>query len=280
MILNECLTTENLASRSATTPNEDDEKSVSGNHNGDEEETKKNNEMEVDNEPVLNSQYEGEPSSQCEGIVRKEASSIPLEQFDGNEVGGKSRKDKVKVKKSKSTSFSCRYCDNRFPKTTQLTHHMKTCHTSSNEIPGNAITVSTPIDAFKHFFCHCAICGDGYDSYGQLNSHEREKHNYSCDECEENFMTQLDLTSHISAKHTKHYQCNVCEESFIRIDGLAIHKETVHRKNMDDESCQTDTYDCENCATHIKKAQFMEILEKEHIDLKNVHTRLVRILQR
>ena len=36
---------------------------------------------------------------------------------------------------------------------------MKTCHTKSNDIePGNAITVSTPIDLFQHFFCQCSIC--------------------------------------------------------------------------------------------------------------------------
>ena len=142
---------------------------------------------------------------------------------------------------------------------------MKTCHTKSNKIePGNAITVSTPIDSFKHFFCHCSICGDGYDNYGQLSSHEREKHNYRCDECEDNFMTQLDLTSHISAKHTKHHQCNVCEESFMCMDTLDVHKQTVHKRKMNEESCQTDTYDCGDCAKHIKKAEFMET-SKENI---------------
>ena len=87
-------------------------------------------------------------------------------------------------------------------------------------------------------------------------------------------MTQLDLTSHISAKHTKHHQCNVCEESFMCMDSLDVHKQTVHKRKMNEESCQTDTYDCGECAKHIKKAEFMKILQREHIDLKNVHSRL------
>ena len=33
-------------------------------------------------------------------------------------------------------------------------------------------------------------------------------------------------------------------------------------------------HECEECARYMKKAEYMEVLQREHVDLRNVHTRL------
>jgi ribosomal protein L37AE/L43A len=147
---------------------------------------------------------------------------------------------------------------------------------------GNAITVNTPVGTGIHFFCHCSICGDGFENYGQLHSHEREKHHFMCNECEETFMTQSDLNSHVSIDHKKYQQCNECEESFICGDTRNVNEVSWQTEGYDCDNCKecerrklsTKLTDCERCAKHIKKAEYMEVLQREHVDIKNVHSRV------
>ena len=37
-------------------------------------------------------------------------------------------------------------------------------------------------------------------------------------------------------------------------------------------SIQTDSYECDHCATNLHKVKYMELLEKEHYELKNHDT--------
>ena len=107
------------------------------------------------------------------------------------------KSSKKKEKRNKIPVYLCKHCDNKFSKTTQLASHMKTCHTRPDEVTpiGNAITVNSPCLAVKHFFCHCSICGNGYDDYSQLSDHERDKHSVKCFKCEEGLMTESDVLS-------------------------------------------------------------------------------------
>ena len=186
--------------------------------------------------------------------------------------GDKSKKTVLKIR---SSCFICKYCEQKFAKTTQLTSHLKTCHTKNIDVvTGNAITVNSPLVSVKHFFCHCSICGDGYDDYDQLSSHERANHNFKCNECEECYMTQSDLKSHETSRHMKSILCCSCEKTFSCADSLERHKHTVHNNNVNAVSCQTETYQCDTCDESTRKIQYMELLEKEHKVLKEEHTQV------
>ena len=59
-------------------------------------------------------------------------------------------KAQLEVNKSKrrsKTVFSCKHCEDKFSKITQLTNHMKVCHTKDNmQNSGNALTVNSPFE--------------------------------------------------------------------------------------------------------------------------------------
>ena len=193
---------------------------------------------------------------------------------------------------------------------------MKTCHTKlDDKESGNAITVNSSFTTVKHFFCHCSICDDGYDDYSQLSSHERDKHTFKCTQCDYNCMAQADLSTHVATQHVKKHDCNLCEESFSDTNSLTVHKETNHTEMGTDVSCQTDANNCEEsmatktypnehlstehgptivkenidaysqteelkcvkCEESKKRTQYMDVLEKEHLGLKDVHTRLQQL---
>ena len=106
---------------------------------------------------------------------------------------------------------------------------MKACLTKVDDAEfGNAITVSSPFVTVKHFFCHCSICGTGYDDYSQLSSHEKDKHNFKCTQCDDEFMINSDLSNHVATKHDIQYSCNVCEEILVDADSLVLHKKINH----------------------------------------------------
>ena len=180
-----------------------------------------------------------EPSETNPAILLEEGHnslSTPLSKAIQNEnvikspVKDKGSKQKKQESKLKNKSYSCRHCDNKFKKVTELTSHMKACHTKTDDISsnGNAITVNSPFFATKHFFCHCSICGDGYDDYDQLSNHERDQHNHPCLVCGEGFMTQDDLVSHSDANHEHCYLCDVCAEEFRNMDELDGHRTAKH----------------------------------------------------
>jgi hypothetical protein len=143
--------------------------------------------------------------------TKKEAENVSEQKQKDDKCTNKSNLEnqiKKKPAKTKSNEFSCKQCDQKFGKITQLTVHMKKCHTGVEDIQiGNALTVNTPLGTGIHFFCHCSICGDGYDGYDQLSNHEREKHNYKCEKCDEWFLTKSDLKTDYDSKHTS-YLCN------------------------------------------------------------------------
>ena len=117
---------------------------------------------------------------------------------------------------------------------------MKGCHTKADGLEsGNAITVNSPLISIKHFFCHCAMCGSGFDDYSQLSLHEGEKHNYRCDNCDEGFLIEADLASHKtthevdmdvenSSKDKEASQCNECGMIFENTTDLNDHQASEH----------------------------------------------------
>ena len=154
---------------------------------------------------------------------------------------------------------------------TQLTSHMKMCHSRTNEVKnGNAITINSPLLTTNHFFCNCAICGNGFDNYSQLSLHERESHYFKCEECDENFMIQNDLDSHYSSKHQSTFHCNVCSEIFNTKEHLGEHMLTLHKSGQE-ISCQTDELSCNTCDANIRQKELMNTLEREHLKLKEEH---------
>ena len=47
-----------------------------------------------------------------------------------------------------------------------------------------------------------------------LSSHERDKHNFKCTQCDYNCMAQADLSTHVATQNVKKHDCILCEESF------------------------------------------------------------------
>ena len=111
--------------------------------------------------------------------------------------------------KPKNRMIPCKQCGKKWKNLIQLTNHMKTSHTKTDlEETGNAITVNSPFLQVQHFFCHCALCGEGYNDYSQLSKHENEQHNFKCNECDESFMIETELQMHVRNKHGDHsVQC-------------------------------------------------------------------------
>ena len=264
----------------------------------------------------------GDSSSHVEDIVDEKKDKGKEVSNKGKVSGNQPSEglEKIKLKKSnpknKNTGFVCKHCNSKFARTTQLTNHMKACHTKVDDAEfGNAITVSSPFVTVKHFFCHCSICGTGYDDYSQLSSHEKDKHNFKCTQCDDEFMINSDLSNHVATKHDIQYSCNVCEEILVDADSLVLHKKINHTELGNDVSCQTDVNNCEesipanpdsnehittehgaasmkenidahtqtedlecvNCDESKKNTQYMEVLEREHMGLKDVHNRLQQI---
>ena len=126
--------------------------------------------------------------------------------------------------KNNGTGYSCKHCESKFERTTQMTSHMKICHTKTDDMiqAGNAITVNSPLLAVKHFFCHYSICGNGYEDFDKLSDHEREKHNFKCKKCEESFLAESDLNVHVKSQHEEEFPCNDCGEKFVEKDGLEL----------------------------------------------------------
>ena len=187
-------------------------------------------------------------------------------------------KAEKKRSKNKSTGFTCKHCENKFETLLLLSSHMKTCHTK-NDVPdvGNGITFNSPCLQVKHFFCTCALCGEGYDDYSQLSKHESEQHNFKCNSCEEGFMVETELTTHIATEHVSQgYPCDICDKVYTSKEiheqhMIMKHKET--RVESMDTPTQTDTFSCENCLIRIGKTKHFDTLQKEHIELLELYER-------
>lgn len=154
---------------------------------------------------------------------------------------------------------------------------MKVCHTKLEDIipssGGNAITVNSPCIQVKHFFCHCAICGEGYDDYVQLSTHEGVTHNYPCELCDEFFMAECDLSTHVASKHKTSYLCDICADSFPMIEELEVHNLTVHGETVNDDSNLDVISNCGVCDENKRRVTQFDLLEKEHILLKDEHAK-------
>ena len=148
---------------------------------------------------------------------------------------------------------------------------MKTCHTKVDVLEdGNALKVNTPVLSGKHFFCHCAICGGGFEDYSQLSSHESEKHNFACLLCEECFMVELDLNEHVTTNHINHeIQCYECGLTLKDATGLNEHKETQHNDELSEKEVLNERI--RNLGTELKEKSILlsialEVCEEEKRD--------------
>ena len=209
----------------------------------------------------------------------------PGKQVSSNsELDGKNQLKPKDKKEKKDKSFPCKHCAKKFKNVIQLTTHMKTCHTKVDQPEsGNAITINSPFIQTKHFFCHCSLCGEGYDDYIQLSSHENEKHSFNCEVCKETFMVKSDLDVHVSSMHEviPTIQCEECGSTVKNTKDLEDHKEAYHtisgihispHSRMSEMSTQTleehpSIIECGQC-------QLFKTLQKEHIEMKTQYERL------
>ena len=106
---------------------------------------------------------------------------------------------------------------------------------------------------------------------------KRKQHYFKCEMCDESFLTKSDLSTHVESIHVNCYSCQECTEKFMNVDDLEKHVETLHEKNDEDKSCQTDQLECSLCDVNKRRAMHMDLLEKEHMNLKEEHAQFKRV---
>ena len=205
-----------------------------------EEFTVKYNLNEVDQGKVENIVDESIPttSSGFEMTANPKLKAIQSENIKAEPPRKSNVDDKKMKRKAKNTDFSCKYCSQNFSKITLSTSHLKLCNTKTEEIQGgNAITINSPLVTVKHFFCHCSICGSGYDAYTDLSAHEYEKNNHKCSKCDKCFMVESELNNRLFNDHSliitdersQEIKCEECALIVKNEDDMAQHIETVHK---------------------------------------------------
>ena len=197
-------------------------------------------------EDIKKSEKVGMKKDEKQNEERKKSKEDDKKKDEFKDVENKSTIEEHKVKKKqpkpKNSSFQCRFCDQKFGKIVQLTSHVKVCHTKNDETGnGNALTVNSPALTVKHFFCHCVICGGGFDDYSQLTAHESEHHSFRCKVCKEDFMIESDLDTHVTNKHSDPAHESIlseghesqCEECGLMLKTTTNLKDHVEKEHTD-----------------------------------------------
>ena len=64
--------------------------------------------------------------------------------------------------------------------------------------------------------------------------------------CDEIFMIETDLLTHVSSKHQCTFHRKMCAEKITFNEHIEKHVITLHN-NCQEMSCQTDQYNCDHC---------------------------------
>ncbi|KAJ3661064.1 hypothetical protein Zmor_005485 [Zophobas morio] len=135
-------------------------------------------------------------------------------------------------------SKMCEFCGKGFHTKNQLNMHMMRKHTGE-----------------KRF--RCSFCFHGVVTKSELDEHIRRRHSdtesiedvrdkpFQCSLCKKRFKIRGSLTDHMR-KHSgeKAYSCDVCQEKFISKHYLKFHRTFFHVKERDNQR----TYVCNTCS--------------------------------
>ena len=143
--------------------------------------------------------------------------------------------------------FKCDKCTKTFRKFGLFNKHTNSIH---NALEG------------KNFKCN--VCGVAYSEKYPLISHVRTKHDNEqnelslkeeqCDICEKRFRTTNQLNVHIVYVHgqSRDFKCDQCEEYFIRQTDVTRHLESFHKSLMKCELCQKSYTSMNSLKNHIQ----------------------------
>ena len=117
------------------------------------------------------------------------------------------------VHEDHQSDFNCDLCNKSFPKADALKRHMK-CHSAK---------------VFK-----CSTCQKSFSRSYHLKTHVAVCKSYKCDFCEEVFLSQALLITHMKDIHQEKpkYNCEVCGRTFSKKYYIKSHIQHVHAEKI------------------------------------------------
>ena len=108
---------------------------------------------------------------------------------------------------------------------------------------------------------HCDVCKRLFEFEKNLLKHKCDKNidikkKFDCPHCEQDFVSDLILETHVNLVHGKPFKCELCDHTFGRLDHLKIHISLRH------------SYPCSKCGKAFKNAKKL----KKHIKIKHEET--------
>lgn len=137
-----------------------------------------------------------------------------------------------------SVSYSCKYCDVKFPNMKSLASHIRSHNGPSSllcDLCGKSLSCYDHLK--KHLRIHrgekpfkCDVCGKGFSDKCNLKLHERvhsgEKP-YVCNVCKKGFSQRSSLVIH-GRLHSgeRPYRCDLCDKGFVAKGLLGVHRKS------------------------------------------------------
>lgn len=136
----------------------------------------------------------------------------------------------------------CPFCRERFIHRNSLTRHIRLSHPEKYTLLKNK-TVSCP-------YCNQKYLQTSLKAH--LETHSKEKNQYSCQICNKEFSTKWNLKQHQwthANRSSKPFQCNVCPNAFVRENDYVTHM-NAHRSIR--------PYTCNHCGCQfVRKSNWM-----------------------
>ena len=140
----------------------------------------------------------------------------------------------ITVKSLKKTKkYRCKYCDEWFDSSRNLTDHHQKCHKimyckECNRAFNNPTTYSRHLKGHSSKGQICAICGKAFAYESQLKAHQSVhstvRHKCTYKSCTRDFKNIGDLTRHLMQHSSEKHQCLDCEYSNADIRNFESHR--------------------------------------------------------
>ncbi|XP_023323707.1 gastrula zinc finger protein XlCGF26.1 [Eurytemora carolleeae] len=163
----------------------------------------------------------------------------------------------LKVHKETHSAYklTCRHCPATFSASKTLRNHIRTKHTTEENVPkcyichkslASDLVLRNHI-ARVHFHeknCVCAHCGKSFFEKSELNSHlatHNPSQNVTCEICSARFKNKRNLSSHMKSKHgdaERKHVCDLCGKSFFKTYHLNRHLDGHKQKTCFCKICE------------------------------------------
>ena len=186
--------------------------------------------------------------------------------------------------------YNCPFCDAKYLQGPGLEKHISKIHpehdsniycaitnkqTNKKKCSICKIVFKSKVIMIRHFTSmhpeanvyNCSLCDEQYLTLQGLqdhtfNHHERKVTELGCSFCGTEFISKLDLDSHIATEHKeKKYECSKCDASYRSKMSLQVHIEQVHEGKK---------YQCTTCGEVFESVRRLET----HTAMKHDRTKL------